>query len=167
MPQQRSAAGGSGKLARTDVCRAPMSISLFRCAICFFGVALATTAAGADGSDATKLASQRERFPLVLESARHAPGDAWQKLADGLENYPLFPYLELASLQRRLPQLKREEVDRFLAAWPGSLPAQMLRDAFLLELAKRSDWKNFIALVPDAPRSKEIQCDALQAHLAL
>lgn len=144
-----------------------MSISLFRCVICLFGAAIAIPAPGADGGDAARLASQRERFPLVLETARHAPGDAWQKLAGGLENYPLFPYLELASLQRRMAQLKRAEVDKFLAAWPNSLPAQILRDAFLLELARRSDWQDFLALLPDAPRSKEIQCAALQARLAL
>ncbi|HEX3121920.1 MAG TPA: transglycosylase SLT domain-containing protein, partial [Rhodanobacteraceae bacterium] len=115
----------------------------------------------------TELSHQREQFPLILETARHGPDDSWRKLADGLEDYPLFPYLELASLQRQMAQLKRAEVDKFLAAWPGSLPAQMLRDAFLLELAKRSEWKDFLALAPATPRSKEIQCDALQARVAL
>jgi len=144
-----------------------MLISLFRCVICLLGAAIAIPASGADEADGARLASQRERFPFVLETARHAPGDSWQKLADGLENYPLFPYLELASLQRRMSQLKRAEVDQFLKAWPASLPAQMLRDAFLLELAKRSEWKDFLALAPDAPRSKAIQCYTLDARVAL
>jgi soluble lytic murein transglycosylase len=43
----------------------------------------------------------------------------------------------------------------------------MLRDAFLLELAKRSEWKDFLALAPDAPRSKAIQCYTLDARVAL
>ena len=79
-----------------------MLISLFRCVICLLGAASVIPASGADEADGARLASQRERFPFVLETARHAPGDSWQKLADGLENYPLFPYLELASLQRRM-----------------------------------------------------------------
>ena len=145
-----------------------MLISLFRCVICVIGAVLVVPAFAAPaGADSAKLATQREQFPLVLETAKHGPDDSWRKLADGLEDYPLFPYLELASLQRRMAQLKRAEVDKFLAAWPGSLPAQMLRDAFLLELAKRSEWKDFLALAPDAPRSKAIQCYALDARVAL
>ena len=145
-----------------------MLISLFRCVICVIGAVLVVPAFAAPaGADSAKLATQREQFPLVLETAKHGPDDSWRKLADGLEDYPLYPYLELASLQRRMAQLKRAEVDKFLAAWPGSLPAQMLRDAFLLELAKRSEWKDFLALAPDAPRSKAIQCYALDARVAL
>jgi soluble lytic murein transglycosylase len=143
-----------------------MSIRLFLLMI-LAATLMAGRVAAATVPNPTELTHQREQFPLVLETARHGPDDSWRKLADGLEDYPLFPYLELASLQRRMAQLKRAEVDKFLAAWPGSLPAQMLRDAFLLELAKRSDWKDFLALAPDAPRSKAIQCYALQAHVTL
>jgi soluble lytic murein transglycosylase len=73
----------------------------------------------------------------------------------------------LASLQKRLPQLKPAEVEKFLAAWPDSLPAQTLREAFLLELAKRSDWKTFLAFYVDSVHGKELQCDALRARIAL
>ena len=114
-----------------------------------------------------ELQLQRERFPLVWETAKHGPVDAWRKLAMGLESYPLYAYLELASLQKKLPQLKPAEVAEFLAAWPDSLPAQTLREAFLLELAKRSDWKNFLALYADSAHGKELQCDAMQARIAL
>ena len=143
-----------------------MSIRLFRLMI-LAATLVAGRVAAATVPNPTELSHQREQFPLVLETARHGPDDSWRKLADGLEDYPLFPYLELASLQRRISQLKRAEVDKYLAAWPGSLPAQMLRDAFLLELAKRSEWKDFLALAPDAPRSKAIQCYALDARVAL
>lgn len=85
----------------------------------------------------------------------------------GLESYPLYPYLQLAALQRKLPQLKPAEVQTYLNAWPDSLPAQTLREAFLLELAKRRDWKSFQALYADSTRSRELQCDALQARIAL
>jgi soluble lytic murein transglycosylase len=143
-----------------------MSIRLFRLMI-LAATLVAGRVAAATVPNPTELSHQREQFPLVLETARHGPDDSWRKLADGLEDYPLFPYLELASLQRRMSQLKRAEVDKFLRAWPASLPAQMLRDAFLLELAKRSEWKDFLALAPDAPRSKAIQCYTLDARVAL
>src|SRR3978361_259467 len=85
--------------------------------------------------------AQRDRFMLVWIAAQHGPDLAWRKLAVGLEDYPLFPYLELASLQRRMPELKTEEVQKFLADFPASLPAQTLRESFLYELARRQDWK--------------------------
>jgi len=143
-----------------------MRIWLFRLTICLLAGSVAAVACATPVRDATELARQREQFPLVWETARHGPDDTWRKLASGLETYPLFPYLELAGLQRRMAQLRRAEVDKFLTAWPGSLPAALLRDGFLLELAKRKDWKTFLTLVPDAPRSKELQCDALDARIA-
>ncbi len=114
-----------------------------------------------------ELSRQREQFPTVWELAKRDPTNSWIKLAAGLENYPLYPYLGLAALQRRIADLKREEVDAFLKAWPNSLPAAMLRDAFLLELAKRRDWKNFRDLYDPAITGRELRCDALQARLAL
>ncbi len=143
-----------------------MVLRLFQSALCLIG-SLAVTCASAATPGSDELALQRGRFPLVWEVARHGPDDAWRKLAMGLESYPLYPYLELAGLQKKLPQLTSDEVEKFLAAWPDSLPAQTLREAFLLELAKHGDWKNFLTLYVDTTRSKELQCDALQARIAV
>ena len=144
-----------------------MTISLFRRAIFLSTLYCAGAAWAPDAhADDAALAAQRERFPLVLETAKRAPDDSWLKLASGLETYPLYPYIELAALQRRTAQLKRGDVERYLKAWPDSLPGQMLRDAFLVELARRGEWSDFLALVPDAPRSKELQCAKVQARLS-
>src|SRR5690242_10328887 len=105
---------------------------------------LCTGAAVAAGDD--DLASQRQRFSLVWEAAQHGPDLAWRKLAPGLESYPLYPYLELAALKRRIGEVMRAEVEAFLAAWPDTLPAQQLRESFLEELARRSAWKDFVDL---------------------
>lgn len=121
---------------------------------------VAWRAARADG-----LAAQRERFPLVWETARHGPDLAWRKLAAGLESYPLYPYLQLASMRRRMADLQRAEVDKYLAAWPDSLPAQLLREEFLHELARREDWKDFLDLYTPDNAGVELQCDAAQARL--
>jgi len=126
--------------------------------------ALATLPAAAADND---LSRQREQFPTVWELAKRDPTNSWVKLAAGLENYPLYPYLGLAALQRRIPEVKRDEVDAFLKAWPNSYPAALLRDAYLFELAKRRDWKNFRDLYDSAITNRELRCDALQARLAL
>ena len=118
-------------------------------------------------SDEGELARQRDQFPAVWEMAKRDPTESWARLAAGLETYPLYPYLGLASMQRRMAQLTREETDAFLKAWPDSLPAATLREAFLLELAKREDWKNYLALYDDTTHNRELRCNALQARLAL
>lgn len=134
-----------------------------RCAcllLASFGFANAASAAD------EQLSQQRAKFLFVWETAQHGPEDAWRKLAAGLETYPLYPYLELAALQRRQAQLEPAEVRKFLDAWPDSVLAQTLRDAYLFELARRGEWKNFLAFYSAPSRSKELQCDALNARLA-
>ncbi len=143
-----------------------MSIHLFRLMI-LVATLIDGRVAAATVPNPTELSHQREQFPLVWEAARRAPDDTWRRLASGLESYPLFPYLEMAALQHRISQVKRAEVDKFLAAWPETLAAQTLRDAFLIELARRGEWNDFLALLPPTVLGRELQCDALQARLAL
>ena len=119
---------------------------------------------------AAELPNQRARFALVWEAAQHGPDPAWRALADGLQSYPLYPYLELAALKRRIGEVKRDEVDKFLATWPGTLPAQQLRETFLEELARRSAWKDYVDFYNargDAEFGVEVRCNALKARLAL
>jgi soluble lytic murein transglycosylase len=136
-------------------------------AVALCAIAVTALAAPENKTSPKDFSAQRERFMLVWEAAKHAPDLAWRKLAVGLEDYPLYPYLDLAALQKRMPQLKTEEVEKFLADYPGTLPAQMMRDGYLFELAHRGDWKTYAALYTATERSRDLQCDALQAKLAL
>ena len=138
------------------------SIAVRRFLLC--GLAAVSTTALADSAE---LMRQREQFPAVWELAKRDPSGSWVKLAAGLESYPLYPYLGLASLQKRIKEAKPEEAEAFLKAWPNSLPATLLREAFLPELAKRQDWKSYLAIYDDATRNRELRCRALQAKLAL
>lgn len=133
-----------------------------------FFLLFAAVALAADGS--ADSAAQRQRFPLVWEAAQHGPDAAWRALASGLESYPLYPYLEFAALKQHISAAKREDIDKFLASWPGTLPAQLLRETFLEELARRSAWKDFLDLYNargDVEFGIELRCDALKAQLAL
>lgn len=112
-------------------------------------------------------ALQREQFQVAWEAARHAPDSVWQPLAAGLESYPLYPYLPLASIERRMTGVSRKQVDQFLADWPGSLPARTLRNDFLRELARRKDWKSFVDLYTGTGPAIDLKCDALHARFAL
>src|SRR5699024_10356717 len=69
-------------------------------------------------------------------------------------------------LQHRIADAKTEEVEKFLAKYPNTLPAQIMRENFLFELAHRQDWKSFSALYTENEKNRELQCDELQAKLA-
>jgi soluble lytic murein transglycosylase len=111
-------------------------------------------------------ATERERFRAAFAAASRPPEGAWKKLAAGLDpHYPLTPYIEFTALRLRIAKLDRGEVDRFLARWPDSLPANELRDAYLRELARRGDWSSFRALYKKS-NDRDLQCSDLQSHLA-
>jgi soluble lytic murein transglycosylase len=129
--------------------------------------AFATLASAADSQPAQKeFILQRERFLFVWEAAKHGPDLAWRKLAVGLEDYPLYPYLDLAALQHRIADAKTDEVEKFLAKYPNTVPAQLLRESFLSELARRQDWKSFAALYTGNEKNRDLQCDELHAKIA-
>ena len=134
-------------------------------AVALSAVVVVTAQAVDDHAPQKDLTAQRERFMLAWEAAKHVPDLAWRKLAVGLDDYPLYPYLELASLQHRIADVKVDEVTKFLAAHADTLPAQIMRESFLFELARRQDWKSFAALYTGNERSRDLQCDALQAKV--
>src|SRR5579883_1410944 len=147
--------------------RAPSS-SLARARHRLAGLFLAIAAAhGHAAATDSELLRQREQFPAAWELAKRDPTGSWIKLASGLESYPLYPYLGLASMQRHIKDVKVDEARAFLKAWPDSLPATLLRDAFLPELAKRQDWKSYLEIYDEHTKNRELRCNALQAKLVL
>jgi soluble lytic murein transglycosylase len=145
-----------------------MSVFFSRFIVVALAAFMSSAGVAAENKVAVKdFSGQRDRFMLVWEAAQHGPDLAWRKLAVGLEDYPLFPYLELASQQHRMSELKPDEVEKFLATFPGTLPAQILRESFLYELARRKDWKEYATLYTGSEHGRELQCNALQAKLAL
>jgi soluble lytic murein transglycosylase len=116
-------------------------------------------------ANAQERATQRESFRAAYAAAtRNPPGD-WKKLAIGLENYPLYPYLEAAALRRNIAKASRADVERFLARWPDTLPESDVRETYLRELARRDDWTSFRVFWKGS-RARDLQCDELQARLA-
>jgi soluble lytic murein transglycosylase len=110
-------------------------------------------------------ASQRDQFRAAYAAAERTPPGDWKKLAAGLETYPLYPYLEASVLRRDITHASRADVERFLAHWPDSLPANDVRETYLRELARRGDWSQFRAFWKGS-RDRDLQCDELHARLA-
>ncbi len=125
-------------------------------------VAIAAPAAKADD-----LPALREQFRTALASAAKPNDDSWKRYSAALAEarYPLTPYVELAALKPRVARLDRRDVEAFLKRWPDTLAARDLREAYLRELARRSDWAGFRALWQGSS-DRDLQCSALQARLA-
>ncbi len=109
-------------------------------------------------------ATQRAAFKQAYAAAQQG-GDGWRSLAAGLHDYPLYPYLQAAALEHDIQQTDRTTVESYLKQYPDWIPAADLRRDFLLELARRQDWNNFLAMYQPG-LSDALTCDALQAQLA-
>lgn len=109
-------------------------------------------------------AAQRNTFKQAYAVAQNG-GDGWRALAKDLRDYPLYPYLQAASLQHDIRQIDRASVESYLAQYPDWIPAADLRRAFLRELAQRQDWSGFLALYQPG-LGDALTCNALQARLS-
>ncbi|HEX7129769.1 MAG TPA: transglycosylase SLT domain-containing protein [Rhodanobacteraceae bacterium] len=109
------------------------------------------------------LQQQRDAFRAAYAAAY--AGRDWKPLAQGLENYPLYPYLEAAALEQDLAHADRAQVAAYLARYPDLIPAQDLRRDELALLAKQKDWNGFLSFYQPG-LGDALACDALQAKLA-
>ncbi|WP_267226368.1 transglycosylase SLT domain-containing protein [Dyella silvae] len=123
------------------------------------GLLLAGAASAAEPTDA-----QRSAFKQAYAAAQQG-GDGWRASSKGLESYPLYPYLEAASLTHDIRQVTRPQVEDYLKRYPGLLTASDLRRDFLNELARRQDWDNFLAMYQPG-LGDALTCNALQAQLS-
>lgn len=126
--------------------------------------ATATSDGKAQSDVATRRAQQRVQFAAALAAAKLG-GDGWRVLARGLGDYPLYPYLEAASMQHDIGTLKLDALESYLKRFPGLIPAHDLRRDFLHQLAGRKDWANFRKLYRPG-LGYALACDNLQARLA-
>ena len=121
---------------------------------------LAPTARAAEATE-----SQRAQFRQAYASAQQQGGSEWQTLASGLRDYSIYPYLPAAALEHDLKQTDLATVQAYIAQYPDWIPAADLRRDFLLELARRQDWSEFLALYQPG-LGDALTCDALQAKLS-
>lgn len=123
------------------------------------GLGLAGAAVAAEPSEA-----QRTAFKQAYAAAQQG-GDGWRSLAGSLQDYPLYSYLEAASLTHDIRQIQRPQVEDYLKRYPGQLAASDLRRDFLTELARRQDWDGFLAMYQPG-LGDALACNALQAQLS-
>ena len=87
---------------------------------------------------------QRRRF-LEAESALSTRDmKRFRRLADELEHYPLYPYLEFADISRRLASADSDEIEAFLEHHSDTPLAWQLRRTWLTLLARRGQWETYL-----------------------
>jgi soluble lytic murein transglycosylase len=128
--------------------------------------ALSTIAAGATAQappPASTLQQQRDAFRIAYAAAQN--GQDWRTLAKGLQDYPLYPYLEAAALQHDIQVATPAAIDAYLKRYPGLIPAGDLRNAELRWTAQQKDWTTFRQFYQPG-LGDTFTCYALQADLA-
>src|SRR5690606_20135356 len=82
----------------------------------------------------------------------------FNSLRQGLTDYPLYPYLLLESLRKRLDHAPHREVEQFLSAH-GDLPAAgSLKTAWFKRLLSEQDWPRLRKYADPDSLSAELEC---------
>ncbi|MBP6382537.1 MAG: transglycosylase SLT domain-containing protein [Pseudomonadales bacterium] len=117
----------------------------------------------ATGAD--PFAEQRRQYRAAMSALERGDPQPFLRARSLLAGYPLYPYLELAQLRRRLPAMPVAEVEDFLARHGDGLPAARLRAAWLPLLASHERWQEFLRHYVEDPANTERRCDHARARL--
>jgi len=125
-------------------------------------VALLPLAASADD-----LSQTRTRFAATLALTR--AGVAQTAEIESFRDYPLYPYLQAARLQRLIAdspsELTDQQVAAFLDANRGELWTRDVRRAWLYSLADRNAWPQFVQAYDDSVADAILRCHFLNARV--
>ena len=120
--------------------------------------------ASAEPPPAGTRTATRAQF-LAAYAAAKLGGNGWRALSAGLQDYPLYPYLEGTALAHDLASADGAAIERYLQRYPDLIPARDLRRDYLHRLAGAKQWDNFRRLYqPDLGLA--LACNDLRARLA-
>lgn len=117
------------------------------------------------GARADELRLQRDRFKPAYDAALAGRDDAIAR-GQGLQHYPLYPYLRYLSLKRRLDALPVAQVEEFLRDEQGSYLESRLRGEWLRLLGQQHRWA-LLDHFSVATTDPLLGCLALRARLEL
>jgi soluble lytic murein transglycosylase len=124
------------------------------------------------------LAKQRELFQQAYADAQSGVDQQFgadsSADAEQLRDYPLYPYLEAARIQRAVRNaagLTAAEADRsaetFLLRYTREPVARPVRRAWLSSLAQRREWETFLAQYQDESADETLRCHSFTARIEL
>lgn len=90
-------------------------------------------------------ADHRKLFLEAHKAVKQGANTHYKKLQGKLTDYPLYGYLEYEYLKRRLNELPRKEMRVFLERYDGQPIARRMRINWLNKLARKGQWKDYLA----------------------
>ncbi|MFO8024878.1 transglycosylase SLT domain-containing protein [Thiohalophilus sp.] len=87
---------------------------------------------------------QRYQFQEALQALEDGNRARYRNLADKLQDYPLYPYLEYGDLRRRLSAAKPEEIRDFVHQYGDTPIAGLLHQRWLYRLARHGRWQQLV-----------------------
>ena len=109
-------------------------------------------------AQATVLSAQRTLYDQAQAALASGDTARFDALKAGLTHYPLYPYLQLASLRAHLDSAEHREIEQFLSAH-GDLPAaRSLKSNWLKRLAREQDWTRLRKHMDPDSLTAELEC---------
>jgi soluble lytic murein transglycosylase len=128
-------------------------------ALCWCFLILQSTTLLADD-----LASARKNFLYAEAAIKKGNLQEYYRLKPGLVDYPLYPYLQFAEINRMMANsLPTKHVQAFLSTYPNSSLAIRLRDNWLQALGKQQQWALYRQFYTPSTDTK-LQCYAVYAE---
>ncbi|WP_041543007.1 transglycosylase SLT domain-containing protein [Oceanimonas sp. GK1] len=115
---------------------------------------------------AAQASPQREQYRQAEQALAQGKTGEYRQLRQGLDGYPLVPYLDYRYLADRLKDIGTGDVRGFMSRYSDSLLADRLERQYLFRLAREQRWQEFLALYPELPNSIELQCAHYRAKWA-
>ncbi|MFA5677862.1 MAG: transglycosylase SLT domain-containing protein [Pseudomonas sp.] len=109
-------------------------------------------------AQADRLAEQRRQYDQAQAALTRGDEARFNTLKGGLTDYPLYPYLLLESLRKRLDHAPHAEVEQFLTSH-GDLPAaRSLKNNWLKRLLAEQDWARLRKHMDPESLTAELEC---------
>ena len=99
------------------------------------GVVANVAVVQADQEEPKLLAQQRLLYAEAIELIRKGKSQQLAEQRHQLVDYPLYPYLLYADLAANMRYARRQEINRYLSDYQGTVKAQHLRSRWLSYLA--------------------------------
>jgi len=117
--------------------------------LCWFALPAAAEPVPGLGAEDGDLTVQRSAFLAAEQALGSGDRLSFERLAEQVHRYPLWPYLRAADLARRLDGASDDAVMAFIDQYQGSAPAEQLRLEWLKRLARQGRWQAYIDAYKD------------------
>jgi len=121
------------------------------------GANTATAVTLSSQASSTQLISQRADFVAARNALKQGKTKQYKKLAKGLTDYPLYPYLEYWDINRNLNRVRAEKITRFVQQNSDLPSSGRLKANWLKKLAKQGKWQLLVENY-SASSNTELQC---------